>query len=73
METNKFYDDNSFSNKDFSVVGGIPAQELLELEIEFMGMINYKLFISDDKFKDYFNKMNKLWLANQTKKLHAQL
>ena len=67
MSTNKFYDDNSYSNKDFSIIGGIPTGELLELEIEFMDMLQYNLFIDEAKFANYVDKMNKLWKANQVR------
>jgi hypothetical protein len=68
METNKFYDDNSFSNKDFSAIGGIPSDELLMLEIVFMQMIEYQMHISEERYMSYSDKLKAFWKANQIHK-----
>lgn len=55
----KFLDDNTFQNKSWSEVSGIPVQELNTLEYEWLSAINWGLYVNLDESKDY-----KAWLAN---------
>ncbi|GAB1319178.1 cyclin-like protein [Madurella fahalii] len=55
----KFLDDNTFQNKSWSEVSGIPVQELNTLEYEWLGAIQWGLYVNLDGSKDY-----KAWLAN---------
>ena len=64
MEAQKFYDDENFSNKDYAKFCGIPSEELLELELEFMDYIQYDLNISDDKFFGYKKRLQKVFQTN---------
>jgi len=66
----KFLDDNTFQNKSWSEVSGIPVQELNTLEYEWLNAINWCLYVNLDKSKDY-----NAWLDNwqewqETKKQH---
>ena len=53
METHKFFDDNTFTNKDYAKMCGVSVDELLKMEIYFLESINFNLFIKDDEFKKY--------------------
>lgn len=55
----KFLDDNTFQNKSWSEVSGIPVQELNTLEYEWLTAINWCLYVNLDESKDY-----KAWLEN---------
>lgn len=57
--THKFYEDDVYTNKDLSEIGGISEKELLLLENEFLEIIEYKLFISDESFIKYKREMEK--------------
>ena len=60
METQKYYDDEYFRNKDYSKVSGISTKELLELELEFLNNINFNIFIKDDEYNKYKKKLQEL-------------
>ncbi|KAJ4300141.1 cyclin-like protein [Collariella sp. IMI 366227] len=55
----KFLDDNTFQNKSWSEVSGIAVQELNTLEYEWLGAINWCLYVNLDESKDY-----QAWLSN---------
>ena len=62
MVTQKYYEDNSFNNKIYADLVGISCDELLNLEMEFMNLINFELFIKDDEFDKYNKKIMKFYL-----------
>jgi hypothetical protein len=55
----KFLDDNTFQNKSWSEVSGIPVQELNTLEYEWLGAIRWCLYVNLDASEDY-----QAWLSN---------
>ena len=63
MEAQKFYEDVNFTNKDYAKLCGINSEELLELELEFMDLINYELNIPDDKYFTYKKRLQKIFNA----------
>jgi hypothetical protein len=63
METNKFYDDKYLTNKVYSLIGGIEVYELLELEMEFLSKICWKMNTSEEKFYSYSKKLESFFLA----------
>lgn len=60
MITQKYYEDNAMTNKCYADLVGITCDELLDMEMEYMNLVDYKLFIKDDEFKNYKQKMNDL-------------
>ena len=65
METHKFFDDNTFTNKDYAKMCGVSVDELLKMEIYFLESINFNLFIKDDdfiKYKNNFDQFKKQFL-----------
>jgi len=48
-----FYDDNAY----FAKVGGINLNEMNILENEFLDLLNFKLFVSDEIFNKYNNNL----------------
>jgi len=68
----KFLDDNTFQNKSWAEVSGIPVQELNTLEYEWLAAIRWCLYVNLDESKDY-----QAWLSNwkewqETKKRQQQ-
>ena len=61
MITQKYYEDNSFNNKTFANLVRLKCDELLKMEIEFMNMINFELFIKDEDFEKYKEKISKFY------------
>ncbi|KAK3491939.1 hypothetical protein B0T13DRAFT_67181 [Neurospora crassa] len=63
----KFLDDNTFQNKSWSEVSGIPVKELNTLEYEWLGVIGWRLYVNLDESEDY-----NAWLANWKEWLEAK-
>lgn len=51
----KFNDDAWFSNAFSANVCGVTKEELLLLEINFLKLIDYKLMVDPQTFKNYYN------------------
>ena len=62
--TQKYYEDENFTDKDYSKIINIDANELIQMEIEFLSLIDFSLHISDEEFNKYKNKMKKIWKNN---------
>ena len=59
MVTQKFYDDEIFTTKDYAQLCNVSVDELLEMEIYFLNSINFNLFIKDDDFDKYKRNFEK--------------
>ena len=64
VEVQKFYEDEPFKNSDYAYMGGISTNVLCQMEIEFLDLIDYKLFVSDNH---YFNYKKDLYLYYKEK------
>jgi len=53
----KFFDDHYFNNAYYSKVGGVPVAELNCLELEFLALINFELFIRLEDFKKFYSEI----------------
>ena len=62
--TQKYYEDENFTDKDYSKIINIDSNELIQMEIEFLSLIDFSLHISDEEFNKYKNKMKKIWKNN---------
>jgi hypothetical protein len=60
----KYNEDDIYSNKYYASVGGISMKELYALEVEFLKLINYSLFISDDLYEKYKGYLKKYCKSN---------
>ena len=47
----KMTDDFSFSNSSYAQIGGVSTKELARLEVCFLNMLDYKLFISTEEYQ----------------------
>lgn len=55
----KFLDDNTFQNRSWSEVSGIPVSELNALEFDWVQAMSWRLYVNLDLSKDY-----QAWLEN---------
>jgi len=53
----KFFDDQYFNNGYYAKVGGVPNTEINSLEVEFLFMTNFTLFVSTDTYKQYYEEL----------------
>ena len=60
METQKFYEDESYKNKDYARVCGVSIDELLLMEVSFMEIINFNLYIKDEDYQKYYKNFIQL-------------
>ena len=55
----KFNEDRYYDNKYYSKIAGVKVKELKQIEYNFLDLIDFKLFISEDEFLKY-----KIFLEN---------
>ena len=49
----KYNEDEYYSNKFYSKLGGVSVSEIVFLEYNFISLIHYKLFVNNELFKKY--------------------
>lgn len=65
MLASKLFDDVVYSNKHFSIVGGIEITELNTLELAFFQMVGFRLVVNTEQFVLYQTLVEKIYaLAN---------
>ena len=55
----KFFDDHYLDNAHYSQVGGIPRDEINALELEFLFLIEFDLFVSSKDYDMYHTALGK--------------
>ena len=55
----KFLEDNFYTNEFYAKIGGMKLEELNRLEIEFLLMIDFRVFVSQEYFNYYRNSVFK--------------
>jgi len=53
----KFFDDKYYNNAHFGKVGGVSCKEINLLEIEFVFLINFNLFVETDLYETYKKRL----------------
>jgi len=53
----KFFDDQYYNNAHFGKVGGVSCKEINLLEIEFVFMINFNLYVDTDLYETYSKRL----------------
>jgi hypothetical protein len=61
METQKFFEDENYKNSDYAKVCGISVNELLLMEVSFMELINYNMFVKEEEYIEYNKTFEGLW------------
>jgi hypothetical protein len=49
----KFFDDQYYNNVFYGKVGGIPRKEINSLEVEFLFMVNFNLYVTTEHYRQY--------------------
>lgn len=53
----KFYDDSFFTNELYARIGGVPVDEMNNLELEFVFLINFSLLITPEEYQKFYNEL----------------
>lgn len=53
----KYHEDNYYSMKFYAKLGGVSLKEIINLEYEFMKLIHFNLFVSDNLYSKYENNL----------------
>jgi Cyclin len=57
LVASKFFDDYHFRNSHYAKVGGISTPEMNLLEVEFLLMVRFNLFVSIETYQQYYNQI----------------
>ena len=60
----KFYEDDSFSDQDYSRLKKIDCDDLVDMQVEFLNYIDYSLFIDEEKLEKYKLRMKNICEKN---------
>ena len=69
--TQKFYEDDSFSDKDYSKLKKVDIDELINMQIELLKLINYSLLIDEADLSRYKERMNQICQKNMLHLLNS--
>jgi len=53
----KFFDDHYYNNAYYGKVGGVSNSEVNSLEIEFLFMVNFNLFVATEEYNVYNQRL----------------
>ena len=59
--TQKMYEDETYNDKDYAKILEVSTEELIQMEKEFLTIVDFSLFISEEEFNKYHKKMYKMW------------
>jgi hypothetical protein len=62
--TQKSYEDETIYDKDYAKIFKIKTDELINMELEFLKIIDFHLHVSGDEFHNYKSRMVKIWKQN---------
>ena len=54
----KFFDDQYYNNAYYAKIGGVPCQEMNALEVEFLFIANFTLYVSTAKYSQYYSELS---------------
>ncbi|KAI1419159.1 hypothetical protein F5Y12DRAFT_789295 [Xylaria sp. FL1777] len=57
MLSNKFLDDNTYTNKTWAEVSGISVKEIHVMEVEFLSNMRYGLLTSKEQWQEWLHKL----------------
>ena len=69
--TQKFYEDDSFSDKDYSKLKKVDIDELINMQIELLKLIDYSLLIDEADLSRYKERMNQICQKNMLHLLNS--
>lgn len=53
----KFFDDHYYNNTYYAKIGGVPRNEMNLLELEFLFLINFSLYLDPDEYRKYHDEL----------------
>lgn len=62
--TQKSNEDETIYDKDYAKIFKIKTDELINMELEFLKIIDYRLHVSGEEFDNYKSRMVKIWKQN---------
>lgn len=71
----KFFDDMYYSNAFYAKIGGVTTEEMNQLEIYFLNLLDYKLYVSSQEYefyRKYISLSVKKFLLKQQKEQKEQ-
>jgi len=57
IDRGKFFDDHYYNNAYYAKVGGVTYSEMNALEVEFLFMLNFDLFVTTETYKQYYDEL----------------
>jgi len=57
MVAAKFFDDLFYNNTFYAKLGGVSSSEMNVLEVEFLKMLRFSLFVSEDSYSKYYGEL----------------
>jgi hypothetical protein len=64
MVAAKFYDDDFYDNGYYAKIGGIPLEEINNMELEYLCLLNFRLLVESGLFLKYYQEMYSNYMAN---------
>ena len=61
MIAHKYHDDKSYTNKDYAKILGGSTGDVFDMEMEFLRIVDFNLFINEEEFKTYKRKLINLF------------
>ena len=59
--TQKYYEDETFKDSDYSKLFKIKTNDLIQMEIEFLSLIDYSMKITEKEFNEYKSNLTNMW------------
>eukprot|EP00494_Astrolonche_serrata_P031493 UN31762 len=60
----KYFDDKYFNNKYYARIGGISLREMNALEVEFVNLLYFRLYVQPAQFEQYESRLLKHFSSN---------
>ena len=53
----KFFDDHYYNNTYYAKIGGVPRNEMNILELEFLFLVNFSLYLDPNEYRKYHTEL----------------
>ena len=53
----KFFDDHYYNNTYYAKIGGVPRNEMGILELEFLFLVNFSLYLDPNEYQKYHTEL----------------
>lgn len=68
----KVFDDEFYKNAYYAKLGGVSTSEMNSLELEFLSLVNFNLFVSTETFEKYQNELGN-FVSASSPSVHSNL